>query len=413
MPTSQILKRLNSKGTFAAFRHYNFRLWFVGQSVSLVGTWVQNTAQGYLIYELTRDPVYLGYVGFALGAPSWFLTLFAGVIADRISRRWMITVCQGMMMVLAFILAGLVFSDRVEAWHIILLSFGQGIALAFDAPARHAFVVDMVGHEELSNAIALNSTIYNTALVVGPAIGGIIYALVGPAWCFLLNGISFLAIIILLWFMHLQAARPVIHSHSAIWELLEGFRYVRSDRVIRTILLSLVVAGLCGFGIVNLMPAWAVDVLGGDVRTNGFLLSGRGVGALIGSLFIAAWGQRKTLGKLLTAGSFVFPLSMLVFSVLHWLPLSVILLVGVGWGFIIFLNGCNVIVQGRVPDELRGRVMSIYILTLLGGFPLSALAIGWLASRLGEATAIALVAVVMLLYSLTLFVRAPYFRQSG
>jgi MFS family permease len=177
--------------TFAALQHRNYRLWFVGQLVSMVGTWMQSTAQGYLVFELTRSPAYLGYVGFAAGVPSWLFMLYGGVVADRMSRRNLLLITQTVMMILAFGLAGLTFSGLIQPWHLILLAFGLGVANAFDAPARQAFVLEMVSREDLTNAIALNSTMFNLATVIGPAVAGVAYAILGPAWCFTLNGLSF------------------------------------------------------------------------------------------------------------------------------------------------------------------------------------------------------------------------------
>jgi MFS family permease len=181
--------------TFAALKHSNYRLWFQGQLVSLFGTWMQTTAQGFLVFELTHSPEYLGYVGFAAGIPTWLFTLYGGVIADRVPRRTLLTVTQTSMMVLAFILAGLVFSHLVQPWHILALAFLLGVANSFDAPARQAFVGEMVAREDLTNAIALNATMFHMATAVGPAVAGFTYALFGPGWCFTLNGLSFIAVI--------------------------------------------------------------------------------------------------------------------------------------------------------------------------------------------------------------------------
>jgi MFS family permease len=197
-------RRVSARGTFAALQYPNYRLWFIGQMISLVGTWMQGTAQGYLVYELTRSPAYLGYVGFAAGVPSWLFMLYGGVIADRMSRRTLLVITQTCMMLLAFLLAGLTFTGRVQPWHIIVLAFLLGTANAFDAPARQAFVLEMVDRQHLTNAIALNSTMFNLGTAIGPAMAGITYSLFGPAWCFTINAFSFLAVIAALLLMKLK-----------------------------------------------------------------------------------------------------------------------------------------------------------------------------------------------------------------
>lgn len=210
--------------TFTSLRYPNFRLWFFGQLVSLVGTWMQSAAQGYLMYELTHSSAQLGYVGFVGGLPSWFFTLYAGVIADRISRRKLLIITQSSMMLLAFVLAFLTFSQLVQPWHILTLAFFLGIANAFDAPARQSFTIEMVDRQDLTNAIALNSTMFTSALVVGPAVGGLAYAALGPGWCFTVNGITFIAVISALFLMKLQPPPPRPVKANSWAELLEGLK---------------------------------------------------------------------------------------------------------------------------------------------------------------------------------------------
>ncbi|UCH59104.1 MAG: MFS transporter, partial [Anaerolineales bacterium] len=309
--------RISARGTFASLSYPNYRLWFFGQMISLFGTWMQSTAQGYLVFELTRSPAYLGYVGFAAGLPSWLFMLYAGVIADRMPRRKLLIITQSSMMVLAFILAGLTFSGRVQPWHIVLLALCLGVANAFDAPGRQAFVTEMVDRKDLTNAIALNSTMFNSATAVGPAVAGLTYAAVGPAWCFTINGITFLAVISALALMKLKPLQPAVRLKSALGDIRLGFTYVATHRVVRTVILNLLVVSLFGISFVTLMPAWAVEILGGDATTNGYLQSARGLGALIGALMLAATSAFLPRGKLLNLGSFVFPALLLVFSTLH------------------------------------------------------------------------------------------------
>lgn len=404
------LPNINWGQTFAAFKHRNYRLWFMGQLVSLVGTWMQTTAQGYLVFQLTHSPLYLGYVGFAAGAPSWLFMLYGGVIADRMSRRKLLLIAQSTMMVLAFIQAGLTFAGLIQPWHIIVLALGLGIANAFDAPARQAFTVEMVGREDLTNAIALNSSMFNLATVVGPAVAGLTYAWVGPAWCFTLNGLSFIAVITALLMMRLKPMLTKKRTTAALDDLKEGLRYTASHVAIRTLVSIAAVVSLFGLAFMTLMPAWATTVLGGDASTNGLLLAARGVGAVTGALMIAALGQFNGRGKLLTVGSFVFPLMMLIFAEVRWLPLSLLMLAGTGWGFMVLFNLANTLLQTLVPDDLRGRVVSIYTLGFFGLMPLGALLAGWVAEQLGEPNTLALSALITLAFSGWLWLRVPQLR---
>jgi len=404
-------RQISLKHTFSSLRHRNYRLWFWGQMVSLFGTWMQITAQGFLVYELTRSSAHLGYVGFAAGLPSWFFMPFGGVIADRMRRRTLLLITQTSMMALAFILAALAFLNIVRPWEIILLAFLLGIANAFDAPARHAFVPDMVGREDLTNAIALNSTIFNSATAIGPAVAGITYALVGPAWCFMINGVSFLAVIAALWRMRLKAGEREVSQSSAFQDLREGFRYVLGHPMIRTLISLIVVTSLFGVSFAVLLPAWAVKVFGGDATTNGWLQSARGVGALIGALVIASLGRFDFKGRLLTLGSFVFPLLVLVFSLVRWLPLSLAVLIGTGVAVISIFNLANALVQTLVRDELRGRVMGIYSLTFFGFLPVGALWIGTMAQRFGETAAVLMNAGIMLLLCTAIAISVPKLRR--
>ncbi len=403
--------RINVQDTFSALRHPNYRLWFIGQLVSLVGTWMQNTAQGYLVYELTKSPAYLGYVGFVSGLPAWIFTLYGGVIADRISRRTLLLITQSSMMALAFILAGLVFTGAVQPWHIVLLAGLLGIANAFDAPARQAFVVELVDRQDMVNAIALNSTMFNAATVVGPSVAGITYALFGPAWCFTINGVSYIAVIIALALMRIQVPPLRKRPQSMLAEIKEGLGYVLHDRLTLVVTLSMGMVSLFGLSVVILLPAWSVDVLKGDVTTNGLLLSARGVGALLGALMVASLGRMKVQGKLWTAGSFVMPITLLFFAGTRWLPLALFVLVIAGWGFMIQANTSNALVQSQVPDHLRGRVMGIYTLVFFGGMPLGALLAGGLADYLGEPQALTLGAIALLVCSAVVWLVLPGLRR--
>src|SRR5215211_5459739 len=337
--------------TFAALQHRNYRLWFQGQLVSMVGTWMQVTAQGFLVFQLTHSTAYLGYVGFAAGVPSLLFMLFGGVIADRVARRKLLVITQSTMMLLALLLAALAFAELVQPWHIVLLALALGTANAFDAPAAQAFVLELVDRQNLTNAIALNATLFNLATVVGPTVAGLTYAAVGPAWSFALNGLSFVAMIVALLRMRLPAHTVPPRTQSALAQLREGVRYTLAQPLLRTLIAVPAVAALFGTAYATLLPAWAVEVLGGDAATNGLLQSARGAGSLLGALMIAAFAYVGGRGRWLTIGTVVYPVVLLVFATVRTLPLSLAVLVCVGWGGMVLFNMANTLVQTHVSNE--------------------------------------------------------------
>lgn len=404
-----VLPRLSR--TFAALNYYNYRLWFTGQLISLAGSWMQTTAQGFLVFELTGSPAYLGIVGFAAGVPSWLFMLYGGVVADRLPRRTLLVITQTAMMLLAFVLAGLTFAGLVQPWQIVVLAFGVGVANAFDAPARQSFVLEMVEREHLTNAIALNSTMFQAATVVGPAIAGVLYATLGPAWCFTINGLSYIAVIVALLLMRLKPLPLKARDTSTVQDLKEGLVYVLRHPLIRTLMLIAAFVSLFGLAFVTLLPAWAVTVLGGDAATNGLMQSARGLGALAGALMIASLGNFRGKGKLLTIGTFAFPLTLLVFAFVRSIPFALLTLVAAGWGFMVLFNMLNTILQGIVNDDLRGRVMSIYTLTFFGGMPIGALWAGAVAEEIGEPPTVILGALLSLAFAAFVFFKMPRIRQ--
>lgn len=403
---------LDIANALAALQHRNYRLWFVGQLASLIGTWMQTTAQGFLIFQLTHAPVYLGYVTFASGIPTWLLMLYAGVVIDRVSRRKLLVITQSAMMILAFVLAGLTFGGVVQAWHILLLAFLLGIANAFDAPARQVFVADLVGREDLTNAIALNSTMFQSATVVGPAVAGVTYAAFGPAWCFSINGISFVGVIVALLLMQIKP-RPVRpRASSALREMIEGLRYSMRHSIIRALIVLIGVAGLFTTAYITLFPAWAVSVLHGDATTNGWLQSARGLGALLGALTIAMLGRFNWKGRLLTFGTFIFPATLILFALTTSAPLSLIVLLGVGWGFLIMANLAGTLLQTLAPEEFRGRVTGVYSLVAFGTLPIGALVAGAAAEWIGAPVTIILGAMISLLFAIGLYIFVPQVRSA-
>ena len=399
--------------TFAALKHYNYRLWFIGQMVSMMGTWMQSTAQGYLIYQLTNSTTYLGLVVFIGGIPTWLFTLFGGVVADRIPRRTLMVITQTSMMILAFILGALVFANAVQPWHILVLAFLLGVANAFDAPARVSFVLELVPREDMTNAIALNSTMFNIATVVGPSVAGLTYAAFGPAWCFTINGLSFIAVIVALLLMHIREDVKVVRNSKAIADIVEGLRYVFASRLILNLIGAVGLMGVFGFGLLNLLPAWATDVLHGNEVTNGLLVSARGFGALVSALMLASLVKVNIRGKFWIIGLFIMPVSLFFFALVRWVPLSLAMMVVVGWSLMMVTNNCNTLIQSDVPDVLRGRVMGVYSLIFNGAIPIGALLAGAVAERIGAPLTAMICAGILLVYALVAWVFLPDIRRQA
>ena len=401
----------SSQGTFSALRYPNFRLWFMGQLVSAVGTWMQISAQGFLVFQLTHSSAYLGFIGFVSGIPSLLLMLWGGVIADRVPRRRLLVVTQSSMAVLALILAALTFTGVVQPWHIVVLALGLGTANAFDAPAGQAIIVDLIDREELTNAIALNATLLNLATVIGPTVAGLTYAAVGGGWCFALNGISFLAMIIALLRMRLPQQSFIPRHHSALIQIREGLRYVITAPMLLTLMAVPLVAVLFSATYGTLLPALAVEVLHGNATTNGLLQSARGLGSLLGTLLLATFASRGWRGRWLTGGTIIYPSLLIILSLMHTLPLAMLALVGVGIGGSVLYSMANTLLQSHVPDALRGRVMSIYSMIMFGGIPLGALWSGEVAHFIGAPGTIFLSAVIALVFGAIFWVRSPQLRR--
>jgi predicted MFS family arabinose efflux permease len=379
--------------------------------LSLFGTWMQSTAQGYLVFQLTHSSAYLGYVGFAAGIPVWLFSLFAGVAADRMLRRRLLLLTQTYMMLLALVLAVLSFAQVVRPWHIVLLALLLGTANAFDAPARQAFVLEMVERKALGNAIALNSAMFNMAIAIGPALGGLAYAAFGPGLCFTLNALSFLAVIGALLAMRLAPRQFRQGNGPALREFREGLAYTLSHPSIRVLIGIVAVTSLFGMSFVTLVPAWAVRVLRGDALTNGLLLAARGVGSLASALAIAALSERWRRGRVLVLASLVFPLMLLAFSFLRQLAASLAMLAAVGASMILIYNLANTLIQVLTEDRLRGRVMGFYSLSILGLTPIGALLAGTLAQAIGEPNTVLLGAAVCLACAALVWFRFPALRE--
>lgn len=375
---------------FRALKHRNFQLFIVGQLVSLIGTWMQTTAQLWLVYDLTHSAALLGIFGFANQIPMLVLASVGGYVGDRYSRHRGVIATQTISMILAFVLAGLTLTHHIHEWSLIAITFLVGIVNAFDVPIRQAFFVEMVGKEDLPNAIALNSSIFNGARVVGPAIAGFAIAWIGEGWCFFLNGVSFLAVILALMAMRIQPVERKPSTESPLQSLLQGFRFAMSDRPIRSGLLLLSMLSLLGLQYSVFMPIFANDILHVGARGLGLLMSAAGVGAVLGALQFAARTSYKGLAKWIAAMSVICALGLIGFSQSHVFWISVAVLFVVGFAATSQMAATNTTVQNRVPDELRGRVMAVYATMFMGVQPIGALLAGGIAKRFGAPATLAM-----------------------
>jgi MFS family permease len=382
--------------TFQALRHRNFRLWFFGQLTSLVGTWMQTIAQNWLVYQLTGSAWDLGVVNFVGAIPLVPLTLHAGAIADRFSKRRIIFLTQASMMALAFVLAVLCVTGAVRLWHVIGLAFLLGAVQAIDTPARQAFVIELVGREDLANAIALNSGTFHGARVIGPAVAGILVASIGVSGAFFLNGASFLAVLGALFLMDATLIRRTQADAKSRVDLWGGVRYIARNRAPGSIVLLISLSAFLAMPYFVLVPIFAKEVLGGGAGVYGGLMSAAGVGAVLGSLYAASGGAVRRKGMLLTAGSLSFPVLLFAFSLSRHYPVSLLLLAAIGFAFVIQNAPANSLLQTLVPDPLRGRVMAIYVSLFLGLMRLGSLLVGLLASATSATTAIAIAGVASL-----------------
>ncbi len=367
-----------------ALRSRNYRLFFSGQTVSLIGTWMTRIATSWLVYRLTNSATLLGIVSFAGQIPMFFLAPLAGVWVDRWDRHRTLVVTQILSMVQSFILAGLALARVINIWEIIVLSLMQGLINAFDMPARQAFVIQMVEkREDLGNAIALNSSMVNGTRLIGPAIAGVIIAAVGEGYCFLLDGISYIAVIISLLLMRVPVQQQKARARHVLEELHEGWRYVVESIPIRSILMLLGLVSLVGFPYTVLMPIFASDVLHGSAHTLGFLMAASGVGALASAISLAVRKSVLGLGRMIAISSAVFGGALICFSLSRVFWLSLILMPLTGFGMMQQMAASNTILQTIIHDEKRGRVMAFYGMAFLGMAPFGSLLAGFLAARIG------------------------------
>jgi MFS family permease len=370
------------------FRHRNYRLFFVGQLISLVGFWMQAIAQSWLVYRLTDSPMLLGLVSFAGQAPMLLITPFAGVFADRLPRQRILFVTQIAMMSCASVFAILALTGVIHVWHIVLIAALSGTANAFDVPTRQSFTVEMVGREDLPKAIALNSIMFNAARLVGPAIAGVLVAAIGEGWCVALNAVSYIAVLTSLSMMKVAPQPPREHNHP-LADLRDGFAYVTTHPETRTLLLLLATSSLFGTSYLTLMPVFARDVLHGSSDLLGYLMSAVGAGALTGAIVISRF-PRPLLRVVPYAASALFGGALVLFSQSAFIWLSILLLVPAGFGMMAMGVATNTLIQSSIDDNMRGRVMAYYVMSFIGMVPISALLAGWVSHHIGAPMTLAI-----------------------
>ncbi|MDK9701347.1 MAG: MFS transporter, partial [bacterium] len=389
-----------------AFAHRNYRFYWTGHAISLIGTWMQTLAQGWLVWQMTESPFWLGIVSAMSQLPSLLFGSFGGVLVDRAGKRKLLLITQAGLAVSAAVMAFITLAGFVQLWHIVLIATLSGLFAAVDAPARLSFIQDLVGKEDLGNAVALNSSTFNGARLVGPAIAGLLVPIVGEGGCFLLNSLSYAALIIALLQM-----KELPHTHkptkSVFHEWHEAFNFIRHSPIHRTLILNTLVFGAFGFAYTVLMPVFADKILEIGVRGLGMLMGTIGVGALFGGLWQASLPNGAKRGRLVIGGAVGLAIGALGFSFSRSLPLSLVLLAFVGFAGISMLASTNTLLQSLAPDHLRGRVMGFYTTAFLGISPIGNFLVGSIASKLGASYAMAVVSLFCLLYAVTTIIWNP------
>ncbi len=393
--------RTNLKLVFRALRHRNYRLFFVGQSISLIGTWMQGVATGWLVYRLTNSTLSLGIVGFAVQIPIFLFAPIAGVVADRCNRHRLVIVTQTLAMLEAVVLALLVLTSAVEIWQIILLTVFLGLVNAFDMPVRQSFVVEMIeDREDLGNAIALNSSMVNGTRLIGPSIAGILIAVAGEGVCFLVNAISYIAVIAALFAMKVPPQRREPSTARIFHELKEGFSYAFSFPIMRSVILLVGLVSLVGVPYNVLMPVFAKNILHGGPRTLGFLTASTGAGALAGAVYLASRKSVLGVGRNIPLAGAIFGVGLVAFSLSSVLWFSFLCLLVVGFGVMLQISSSNTALQASVDDAKRGRVMSFFTMAFVGTAPFGSLLIGWASGKIGAPKTVLIGGVFCILGSL-------------
>lgn len=403
----------NLKQMFRALKYKNYRLFVSGQSISLIGTWIQMVAMLWLVYSITNSALILGVVGFSGQIPMFVIAPFAGALADRVNKHKVLLITQSLALVQALILAGLVLFNLVTVWHLIILSVILGLINAVDMPVRQSFVIEMIENnkEDIGNAIALNSSMVNAARLVGPSIAGILIATVGEGWCFFLNSLSYVAVVVSLMKMKIT---PVVHSgedKKILRDISEGFKYSFGFPPIKYLISQLAVIGLFGSMITLLAPVVAKEMLHGNASTFGFLMSAFGSGALIGAVYLLNKKTVLGLGRLIALAASLFGLSLILFSFSHIFVVSVIIMLFAGFSNMLIIASTNTLLQTLVEEDKRGRVMSLYTMAFRGMSPFGNLLAGSLAGFIGTEFALASGGVISLASGLLFLSRIPYLRN--
>ncbi len=395
-----------------ALKYPNYRLFFSGQIISLIGTWMQAIALSWLVYRFTNSALLLGIVSFSSQIPTLILSPFAGVLSDRLNKHKIIIATQILSMIQALGLAALVLTHSIQIWHIIVLNIFLGLINGFDIPNRQAFVVEIIeNRNDLSNAIALNSSVFNGARLVGPAIAGILISLLGEGICFLINGISYIAVIAALFAMKLKPYSKNDQQSKVVEELKEGFRYTFGSVPIRSILFLLALVSLVGMPYTVLMPVFAKSILGGNAQTLGFLLGAVGTGAFSGAFYLASRKSVLGLGKFIGRGSLIFGAGLIIFSFSRSLPLSIIFLVITGASMMVQMASSNTILQTLTDDDMRGRVMSFYTMSFMGFAPFGSLIAGIIAGHIGAPLTLTFGGLLCMAGGLFFLAKLPYLKQ--
>jgi MFS family permease len=405
-------KNKGLKTVLYSLRYRNFRLFFAGQSISLVGTWMQMVAIGWLVYHLTNSALLLGLVGFFSQIPSFVLTPFTGVFVDRWNRHRILVITQTLSMIQAFALAFLTLTGTINILSIILLSLSLGLINAFDMPARQSFVIEMVEKkEDLPNAIALNSSLVNVARFIGPAVAGLLVAAVGEGFCFLINGISYVAVIIALLAMKVNKITKRVSINNIPKEIKEGFKYSFGFAPIRSILLLLGLVSLVGMPYTVLMPIFAKDILHGGAHTLGFLMAAAGIGALVGGIYLASRKSVLGLVKILTFATGIFGLGLIIFAFSKNLYFSLSMMLVSGFGMLLQIAASNTLLQTITEDDKRGRVMSFFTMAFMGMSPFGNLIAGAMADKIGAPNTVLISGVICIIGAIIFLTRLPSLRK--
>ena len=397
---------------FRSLKYRNFRLFFMGQSLSLIGTWMQRLAMSWLVYRISHSVVILGIVAFAGQIPSILLTPVAGVVADRYNRHKMLIATQALAMFQAVLLAGVVFTHTVNIPYLIVLSICLGIINAFDMPIRQSFVIHMIDKkEDIGNAVAINSSMVNTAKLLGPSIAGIIIAAAGEGPCFVLNALSYLIVIGTLVVMKINVAKPQTAPRKVWHQLREGFRYTFGFAPVRNLILLLALVSLTGMPYMVLMPVFAKDILHGGAQTLGFLTGASGIGALAGAIYLASRKSVLGLGRVIPAAAALFGAALICFALSQTTWLSMVFLFLAGLGMMLQMAACNTVLQTMVEDEIRGRVMSFYAVAFTGTMPFGSLMAGGLAKIIGAPSTLLIGGSFCVLAAVLFYTQLPKIRE--